>query len=710
MIGIDAQFNLISYAVLSTKFESDKNVVLSFLPLIEHVLLNIHEDVVKTTEIIDSFEEMFGYKLPYAIISELLIVLFKKGKVVKLKNESLEINKETLVDYDLKEQYELRLRALVSDFDIFAKKKGVTYNRADIINLTLRFIVANVIEFNSFISYKSNFESIVQSEIQIQEDLIEFLVEERKNNTENYTFLQDIYYGVVIASLITNINEKDIDEVEQYTNSYNIENVLLDSNFVFRLLDLQTELEHKVATDTYNMLRNKGCKFWICNETLKQIADTLRHFSDQYSESANKVLRTYGDDRFTGLAAACLRRDLTPSKIEVIIGKLVQDIHKLDISVFDEFEINEEDIDVEERDSLYKLKPDTSEHGIFHDLMLIYIVRKKRPTSIYQMKQAKWWVLTDDNRLTKWNCNYSPKNNIQECMTESQIATVMWLNEPKQIGADSFFTTVLALRNRNLVNNDEYAKISKIIEMQKNKYEHDENAMEKLSLVFSKQMLRIDDFLDEEENKLNDILSEKMEEASAQIAELNDLRQKTTELENDRDQTAIAHKEELAVAEKETEYVKSVLSKEILENIKLLKERFADKERDISAFKDKKEKLEKKQKNQESVCKFIVAIAYIAVLLLIKKYFVSFAESWYSQHEFWYEVICYGAIGLLGIFGIKASNVFKVIIKWTNFCLIKIRIQKDYQNEIRKIDEEIRKLTEDSNAIIDQIEEKSKIS
>ena len=44
MLGLDAQFNIISYAVISSKYEKNQNISLSFIPLLEHVLLSIDTD------------------------------------------------------------------------------------------------------------------------------------------------------------------------------------------------------------------------------------------------------------------------------------------------------------------------------------------------------------------------------------------------------------------------------------------------------------------------------------------------------------------------------------------------------------------------------------------------------------------------------------------------------------------------------------------
>lgn len=708
MLGLDAQFNLISYAVLSTKFESNKSITLSFMPLVEHLLLDIHENVIKITEVVDSFESVFGYKLPYAIINELLGILAKNKKIVRLKDEYIEICKSKLVDYDLKDTYELRLRALISDIGLYVKKKDKECNKSDIVNSILRFIIRNVIEFNSFISYKSDFETTIDSNIEIQSELIEFFIEERRNNTENYKFLQDIYYGVVLASLITTVEAKKGTEVEDYSNVYNIQNVLLDSNFIFRLLDLQTELEHKVAMDTYSMLKKHGCSFWVCKETLKQIADALRGFYSQYSETANKVLQVYGEDKFAGIAAACLRKRLTPAKIEIIIANIPKKLEELSIKNFDEFDIEEVDINIDEKAALYKIKPEASPQGIFHDLLLIEIVRRKRPNAIYQMRQAKWWVLTDDNRLTKWNCDFYARNRVQECITEAQIATIMWLNEPKMVEIDNLFPTILALRNRDLADNSEYAKISKIIEEQKDKYIDDEKSIDKLALVFSKQMLRISDFL-EDADKVDELFEEKMDEAEKQLQQMELLKKKNDELEIDKIKEQKEHELKITKMQQENANVKSILSKEIIEHIELLQNMHKNTMQKVEQTNSKEIEIKIKKDKQIKTCRYFVAGLFGLIMYLVCKCIVPCYEGWYNKNELLYEVVYIVISVTCSMLGFNIKDVVEPMTLKVNKLLIKIHWQKDYDKEIQFYEKDKHRLQEEAKNILSQIDEKMEL-
>ena len=75
MLGIDIQFNIISYAVISAKFSSGSNLFESFIPLVEHALLCIESDCIPEVNINDSYEEIYGYRIHSAILAQILKVL-----------------------------------------------------------------------------------------------------------------------------------------------------------------------------------------------------------------------------------------------------------------------------------------------------------------------------------------------------------------------------------------------------------------------------------------------------------------------------------------------------------------------------------------------------------------------------------------------------------------------------------------------------------
>ena len=100
MLGMDVQFNIISYAVIATKFETSNNLLESFLPLVEHALSCIDNNYIEEININDVYEQIYGYRIHSAILSQLLKVLQHQGKIEKLKRETIQINKFMLRTYD----------------------------------------------------------------------------------------------------------------------------------------------------------------------------------------------------------------------------------------------------------------------------------------------------------------------------------------------------------------------------------------------------------------------------------------------------------------------------------------------------------------------------------------------------------------------------------------------------------------------------------
>lgn len=283
---------------------------------------------------------------------------------------------------------------------------------------------------------------------------------------------------------------------------------------IFRLLDLQTEIEHQAAVETYKLLKEHNCKFWVCPETLKQIADTVHNIIDKYSESAHSILKIY-EEKFSGVAAACFRRDLSPAKLEEIVDKMEDflrdnyDIHPIDDIQSSIDSITQDDDDYK---GLLNRKPDASDFGIKHDLFLVNIVKEKRPSALYKPRDAKWWVLTDDNKLTKWSmdkANHAPS----ECITEVQLATIMWLASPQSTSMNGLFNTVIALKSRELLDEQDYAKISREIECQKDRLNDKPEQLKKLALIFSQRQIPLNALLDNEQEAISTLFDGELEKA-----------------------------------------------------------------------------------------------------------------------------------------------------------------------------------------------------
>lgn len=493
---------------------------------------------------------------------------------------------------------------------------------------------------------------------------------------------------------------------EAICENFSIENVLLDSNYIFRLMDLQTPLEHQAAMDTFNALKEMNCSRWVCRETLKQIADTIHRVIEQYSESVSTVLRIVGDERFTGLASACIRRDLSPAKLEGIVSKLESTLKEdFGVELIDSEEFNADYIKKTDEGfiSLASIKRDASDFGIIHDLFIIDVVKAKRPKAIYKPDQAKWWVLTDDNKLTRWRSKNLSSSYVNECITESQLATIIWVCNPKTVSQDGFFNAVVALRNQGLAGGREFERISRNIERQKKKYAEDPEALEKLALVFSQKMMQIDEIVSDDEEAVDAIFEQKMKQAEevlrrkdiAAEAQASELRKKQEE--NERLSGEVQTTKALLSAETEALIT-------TWKNVRDDKCREAGKEEQKA--KDAEEKFEKQIRVGRAVLSFLIALIVFCSLPLVDELVGEFYNNHQLVCNLGWGVLAFVLFVLFGVDKLKVGNFLKSISKWLLRVLNRIKIVRNYEKEATEHRENKDRLLREAMLVQDKIDEK----
>ena len=633
MFGLEAQLSIVSYAVITEKYEANKNIAISFLPLIEHILLECANETIEKKKIEPLFKETYGYDMPVATLSYLLDVLKKQDKIDYLAYETIEIKKENLTDYGTEYEHERQLRALTTDCNFYLKKRGIELDKAAIINLLLKFVINNSLEFNSFINYNSDLESAEMVDKALESEIVGFLIEERSKNSHNYEFIKSVFYGVLLASIISS-NSNDEESIGDFGV---FKEVILDSNFIFRLLDLQTEFEGIASKETFELLKKENCKFCVLPITIKQIADTINSAIKKCSNSANEVLKIYGEERFSGLRSACIRRGLTATKLKEIIDSLENDLkQKYKIRIVDEDFLYEYDKDA--ICSLGRAKFDSLPEGLEHDLKLIAYVRAKRDEAVYQRAQAKYWVLTDDIKLTKWNTNYPKTGRIPECMTESQVATVLWLQNPCDVSLDGLFNTALVLRNRNLLSDNEFQKISDCIERQISRYSEDPRNLDKLSFIFSDRLISIDDMASDSDQEIDDKFSQALSKSSDVVHERDELYAQNAILSEEKSKEKNEYENALKIAKAETQSSVELLSSETRQHVETLQKLRNSKENELTSANQEKDKILIKEKRIGNgigiILSSILVLGFLCFVTAILGRNIQKVEEFYLRHQF----------------------------------------------------------------------------
>lgn len=184
-------------------------------------------------------------------------------------------------------------------------------------------------------------------------------------------------------------------------------NIILDTNFILRMLDLQTEFDGVVTKETLTILKKEDTRFFVLEQTLDEIIRSIKKFLSESAPNTvytNKYLKN-SQIRMTGFWEAA-RRGVTRDILFALTNKeeLKNKISAMtNVTFVDDYD-NAKIASIEIEDLVKSKKRDTyGEMQARHDLSLIDYCRQKRGTHSAKIVDIDWWVLTNDERLTYWN-------------------------------------------------------------------------------------------------------------------------------------------------------------------------------------------------------------------------------------------------------------------------------------------------------------------
>lgn len=683
----DSSIAILSYAVISDRFNNGESVILSFAPLVEELLLSIADDTVSKSNLIDLYQQKYGYAMPPAILQEILVYLRNRGKIDLLKNDYLDINRKELQEVSY--EYATMLNSLKNNFSFFAKDNGINIKPTEVVQVFLEFMSKYAIDLNAYFNnlHEENDINYDDSDA-INRIIIDFLMRIKLDNPNLFELLNDIYYGMVLSSVL----QLDQTEINDLENNSDISELLLDSNYIFRLLDLQTAYEHKATIHTHQLAQDAKISFYVLPETLEQIASTLNGFMIDINPGATKILSSYGDDAFSGIHSAYIRRNLDLADINEIISNLQTELlEKFGVKIWEKEIAIITDDDNDAISSMSKFKLGKEIESLQHDLKLVRTIDIARPQYIPDMSKAKSWVLTDDNKLMKWSSSKYNNKRIPECLTESQLSTILWLKSPKQFNGQALENVICALRNQSLVGKEQFRRISNAIEKQKERVANDKAKINVMPLLFSPQCLSLDEIdktADSDEN-INRLFDEGFNRAKKYSDEVRKDKEKyKNEYESVKQKLEIAYEKEresLSIISQKDKAIIEVLQRSHKNIGKMLSEKKQQKD---DCVKGREKLIEKTIKNL-NILIFVIAVIIIFSILIINARTDIFKEVGNAISlitTFLGFVICI-------VFGTNLSNcIFKFKEKAANKIIIKEVTKgkcEDFDKKIHQIDEQI---------------------
>lgn len=409
----------LTYALLGHYKESCKNANKSiweiYLPIIKKALNDYfigHEisDVKgrAITELQKKIFELFEINFPIPVLLECLLQLQEEindeSKFILYSDNSFVIKASAFENVDaLIKETEVEMAVLESDFDSFCQLHKVKCD----FNKLLEFI--NTMQIEMFTEGNVNLMDI--------NNIVPLYINTRKNNKEIFEIISHIYTGGLLSSYLTHKIKQPVTRVE----------LLIDTNFFISLIDLNTEDAYTTCQDLHAYCKDMGFYMTILPTTVEQIKILL---SNRITDFENKDY--FGTIKTADVFAACKRRGLDKTALELIRSKIGDYLKKYDITMLLPAQI-QAITDSAKKSDVYKLLKEKryNNESALNDAVAIEYVNSRRGKNCTTFADVQCWFLHN----SYGSFYYDPGSSVvkRTSISASELLTMLWMSNPAQI-------------------------------------------------------------------------------------------------------------------------------------------------------------------------------------------------------------------------------------------------------------------------------------
>lgn len=388
-----------------------------FIPLVKRVLSKLNTDGVfsgkSLLEIKTVADVMYSVDFPIPVIKTIL------------EQVSREINTEEVTHFQLYGDgaFALHNYSFTEYEDAIAKQKNEVNN---IETLFKEFCETSDIKIDSSLSifdfleknkislskYLSDNKIVDQKDYSAEAQFVDFF----RKIPQVYDTIKDIYLGSIIAGYIEFKVSKPEDDVL----------LLLDTNFVIGLLDLNTEESAHTCNTLLKIALQQGYKAKVLEITIDEIKGLLEAKAAHFDKSFLQT-KVNPEDIYN----ACDRRKLTRTDLERIADNIERLLGELGIGII--YDCDKLTKEASFTEDYKKLKDIRSSHkSALHDAAAILYVRKKRgANNIKDFEKVNAWFV--NNTINKESQkSIETQNRFQpEKIKADDLLNIMWLSNPQ---------------------------------------------------------------------------------------------------------------------------------------------------------------------------------------------------------------------------------------------------------------------------------------
>ena len=601
---------LISYNLMATLNSIDYDLFRGvYLPLFKRVLSRYGQshNAGKDVDLQNAFISEYEISIPVFTVRSLLRTiereLSRKDKAIsafKVFENGKSFQFESFIFADIEKSYQ-------------NEERNSNYLESAFREYCTSIKVSTDITFSSFLQkYRANLVAFFSSSKDLNFDdkylseyiyHAEFLKTIEKYNPQLFEIAENTFLGSIIAAILES-------PIDLNTNVQNKCTYYLDTQLVLRALDLQDEDETAPVKELIDLLVAQKQDVAILSITLDEIESTIQAIIDNF----NNNITTHAI-RNSSIQHACFRRNWSQTDLQRHLDNFIKNpISFLNVRIE---QVNSEFYEKckSSRDYMELKETRQNKGSALHDVCAFHYVRYKRNGFINNSLKSKYWFVTANVGLIKFNISKVEKIYVSEMISPDDLTSLLWLRSPKinnnviKIGLNNLIAHAIhnSLPNPNVINliADNFKKYKNVSD------EDYASAMNRLSSKSVVELTKIiEELADGEERSVHAIKSLINEQNQL----IDDVKKKSESLEL-RTETITQNIESMRDIEKilkekllliENEFAKNKVNSEII--IKELQEKIIAKEN------------ETKEERQKEIVKNLYKYGFFTLLLFFFTY------------------------------------------------------------------------------------------
>lgn len=368
-------------------------------------------------EIHDIIFENYGIDIPIPVLKIILSVIANEINetdeiiFVLNKDNSFWLKDYVFSDYDEKiNEYQSEVNTLQLLFGEFCSANGLDSTEN---NCIIKFIEKNRYSISKYFANsktQNGHDYIIEAKF----------IENFRNNPAVFNLIKKIYLGSILTCYL-DYQPKDI-KMEVI--------LLLDTNFIISLIDLNTPESTHTCNKLLEVCKNIGYNFRVLNDTIDEIQSLINYKAKNYD---NAIIVKYVNKE--DIYNACERRNLSRTDLDRISDNIENTLSELGISIIP-YTVSLRN--KAKFSSEYKILKNyrNTDKAALHDAEAILYVKEKRIKRIKEFEKVNCWFVNNTVTYDSENEGINPllnpdKTEYQpEIIKVDDLLNILWLSNP----------------------------------------------------------------------------------------------------------------------------------------------------------------------------------------------------------------------------------------------------------------------------------------